>query len=222
MTTTLNIDSKTQIRPMHQTTQDDSGGTTGRIEGRSSILDGVAGQELSMEEQHEAVGWVKQVAMTCNPRTSSELEEYVSAGLIGLTLAIQTWDRARGTLASWSTLLIHHEIIRYIRASNPNYLRSLDRGQVSVVSMDDTEDRFDEAVMVEGRFVHDHEQPSKRYLYGLPPKTREVIRMLFWDGLSIDEVSLRLGKSRQCVSAQRAAGLAFMRRRLAKNKNGVI
>jgi RNA polymerase sigma factor (sigma-70 family) len=57
----------------------------------------------------------------------------------------------------------------------------------------------------------------------LPPRCREIIRLIFKEDLSTDEIAERLGIDRQNVRSQKARGLQLLRSRLlARDSLGII
>jgi RNA polymerase sigma factor (sigma-70 family) len=51
-------------------------------------------------------------------------------------------------------------------------------------------------------------------LEALPPRCRDIIRLIFKEDLSTDEIAERLGIDRQNVRSQKARGLQLLRSRL--------
>jgi RNA polymerase sigma factor (sigma-70 family) len=65
------------------------------------------------------IGLVKNIARQFKPPNTTEYEEYISAGLLGLWKAIQVYDPNRGTkLSTIAWLHIKWEIIRYIKTNS--------------------------------------------------------------------------------------------------------
>lgn len=165
------------------------------------------------EEYRLGVPLVKRIAKSLRPRNDSEFDEYVSAGLVGLAYALRTFDPAKGKLSTWATMPIRSAICNYIRVNNPGYRHKYEHHPVSIVSMDEVEERVGDLFGVEGRFFDD-EVPSEKYLLGLPPKTRKVMRMIFWEGLTRKQIGRRLRMSAANVSMHKTKGLRLMRERM--------
>lgn len=72
------------------------------------------------------MGLVVSVAKSFKPPNSTELEEYVQEGRIGLLNSIRTYDKSKGKLSTWATWNIKWQIMRYITKSkrgNMQYLQ---------------------------------------------------------------------------------------------------
>jgi RNA polymerase sigma factor (sigma-70 family) len=64
------------------------------------------------------MGLVKHIVNQFNPPNTTEEDEYVSAGLMGLWKAVQKHDPAKGRLSTIAWLHIKWEIIRYIKTNS--------------------------------------------------------------------------------------------------------
>lgn len=168
------------------------------------------------DEYRLGIPIVRRIAKSLHPRNQSEFDEFVSAGLVGLAMALRTYAPAKGKLATWATMPVRRQIINFIRKNNPNWTRAkTPRRPVSVSSLEEIKEKAGDFLGVEGRFFDDHEVPSEKYLLGLPPKTRKVMRMLYWDGLDASDVCRKLKMTKANVSMHKTNGLRLMRERMA-------
>jgi DNA-directed RNA polymerase specialized sigma subunit len=163
-------------------------------------------EPLSIAEQKRLVGLVEVVARRLHPQNESELEEFVSAGLVGLADALRTWDPARSKLSTYAVRKIRWAIIDYLERCKP------------ALSLDGIEEDLGPVFATEGRFFYDHEPPSERYLLGLTPRQRQVMQMRYWEGLAPKQVQRRLGIGKACVCLHQQRALDTIRQRLQESR----
>ncbi len=172
---------------------------------------------LTDAQQHEVVRLVRLLALQMHPQNASEYDEFVSAGLVGAAKGLRKYDPAKGALSTYLTLPICKAIGDHIEA-NAYQRRACSLEQITESRNEYREQRGwrPERVEkdIEGRFAYQDEPPSDTYLYGLPRKTRAVIRLLFWEGLSRKQIGQRLGMRLATVSMHKTYGLRIIRDRL--------
>jgi RNA polymerase sigma factor (sigma-70 family) len=81
-------------------------------------LDGERETRLILEN----MGLVISLAKKFQPPTSSELEEYIQVGSIGLLKAIRKYDPKKASLSTWAHNNIRWEIIRYINSKSKKHI----------------------------------------------------------------------------------------------------
>lgn len=84
-------------------------------------------QEVQELLIHENVGLVASLAKSFNPPNSTEYDEYVQAGYIGLWKAAEKYDPGRGNaFSTMAWYCIRNEIIRYIKREGRNRVSAVD------------------------------------------------------------------------------------------------
>lgn len=82
-------------------------------------------QQTEQQVLHANMGLVVSVAKSFKPPNSTELEEYLQEGRIGLLNGIRTYNPDKGKLSTWATHNIRWQIMRYISKSKRNNIQYL-------------------------------------------------------------------------------------------------
>lgn len=64
---------------------------------------------------NENIGLLVSIAKQFNPKNHTELENYISAGSLGIVRAAYTFDISRGVFSTHATHCIKNEILKYIK-----------------------------------------------------------------------------------------------------------
>lgn len=125
------------------------------------------------------------------------------------TVFMQIWEhraawRITGSIRSYVFAAVRYGALKQLRRDANSRTIPLARG---VEPCSDAADAEFEAEELRRQFM--------RVLATLPPRTREVFILTRRDGLSYDEVALRMGISIKTVGAHVAQGLSMLRKALA-------
>lgn len=83
--------------------------------------------EIETRLIEENMGLVISIAKQFKPKSKSEFDDYVQAGLIGCLRAIRKFDAEKASLSTWAYKHIKWEIIRQIEAANKSNALSIEQ-----------------------------------------------------------------------------------------------
>ncbi|MGZ4132415.1 MAG: RNA polymerase sigma factor [Actinomycetota bacterium] len=133
-------------------------------------------------------------------------EEIVQEAFLTVWRSPEAYDGARGSFRSWLFTMIHHRAVDAIRREE-TYRRHADELTGGV--RDEQADHADDVVEAVGR-------PQERRLVRaalneLPAEQREILELMYFDGLSQSQVAAKTGLPLGTVKSRTLLGMRRMR-----------
>ncbi len=164
---------------------------------------------LSIEQQQRLVGLVYHIARRYCRETDARFDNLVSAGLVGLTKGIESWDPERGSLGNHVAYSIRGYMVNEIRKD----LRSRPPGRsLSIESF--REEYGDDAIADEDWDDFGEAGDVTRYFQCLTKVQRCVFELHYLRGLNFTQIGRRLRCTHQAVQQDHANGIRRIRERL--------
>jgi RNA polymerase sigma factor (sigma-70 family) len=161
---------------------------------------------LTNEDHEGLVRFVWYIARRMQPVNRGELDEFVSAGLVGLARAIQSYRSERGSLTTW----IYHCVKNAILACREAEVRAH-----RMVSIEQIQEEDHRVLADPDLRVWFEDQPSGRnWMLWLTRRQRQVMHLRYWRGLKQKQVASILGVTHQAVSQYEKAARKIIRDRL--------
>lgn len=125
-----------------------------------------------------------------------------------------TWHlHGRGSVRTWLLSIVHHRAVDVVRREQSQRNRVNDLASGAAFS-DGISDPFDEILMLE-MGTAEQERVVRGALHRLPPAQRQVITLMYFDGLSQTQISERLSIPLGTVKSRSLLGLRRLRSTLA-------
>jgi RNA polymerase sigma-70 factor, ECF subfamily len=120
------------------------------------------------------------------------------------------FDPARASAIAWMLAIAHNRAIDRVRSSQSSRTRDLKVG-----IRDHLDPGNDVMEQVEVRLEHDR---ARRALRCLSTIQREAITLAYWEGLTVDEIAMRLRVNKRTVTSRIRDGLFRLRHEMEKDK----
>ncbi len=194
---------------------------------------------LSIEQQQRLVDMVERTAKFYARGHPSQVDEYYSAGLVGLGEAINTFDLARG--AKLETFASHcvrsrirdavrdefrtgtanhdpdrdHEVWPHQEESKRKHRTCRNRIRATITSLDAYEENMGPVADPNGE--RDQEEPGdvRRYFVCLTQDQRRIFEFIYLRGMTPQQVGKRMRKAVGAVRQAHESGLRRMRNYLS-------
>ena len=133
-------------------------------------------------------------------------EEIVQEAFLAVWRNPGGYDPQRGSVRSWLMGMVHHRAVDAVRREESQRRRS-EESQLSdpVIEPDPAEDIVDELGLPEER------RAVRAALEGLPEEQRQVIELMYFDGLSQSKISDKLGLPLGTVKSWTLLGMKRLR-----------
>jgi RNA polymerase sigma-70 factor (ECF subfamily) len=138
-------------------------------------------------------------------------EEIVQEAFLSLWLSPELYDERRGSVKAWLMTMVHHRAVDAVRRETAQRRRSDDLVAGLREEQDDPSEDVVAAVAA----------PAERAavleaLGALPPEQREVLELMYFDGLSQTQVAEKTGAPLGTVKSRALLGMRRMREELAR------
>jgi RNA polymerase sigma factor (sigma-70 family) len=138
-------------------------------------------------------------------------EEIVQEAFLSLWLSPGLYDERRGSVKAWLMTMVHHRAVDAVRREEAQRRRSDDL----VAGFRDTAE--DPSVEIVDSVAAPGERAAVREaLAGLPPEQREVLELMYFDGLSQTQVADKTGAPLGTVKSRALLGMRRMRAELER------
>lgn len=133
-------------------------------------------------------------------------EEIVQEAFLGLWRDPQGYDAERGSVRAWLFGMVHHRAVDLVRREEAQRRRA---DEMVAGVRDETADHADD--VVEG-VARPHERRLVRAaLDELPAEQREVLELMYFDGLSQSQIAERTGQPLGTVKSRALLGMRRLR-----------
>ena len=144
-------------------------------------------------------------------RQSHLAEEIVQEAFVTLWLGAELYDERRGSVKAWLMTMVHHRAVDAVRREETQRRRADDATAELREGTEDPSDDVVEAVAAPG------ERAAVRdALDALPPEQREVLELMYFDGLSQTQVAEKTGAPLGTVKSRALLGMRRMRSELER------
>jgi len=144
-------------------------------------------------------------------RQSHLAEEIVQEAFVTLWLGAELYDERRGSVKAWLMTMVHHRAVDAVRREETQRRRADDATAELREGTEDPSDDVVEAVAAPG------ERAAVRdALDALPPEQREVLELMYFDGLSQTQVAEKTGAPLGTVKSRALLGMRRMRTELER------
>ncbi|HZB78944.1 MAG TPA: sigma-70 family RNA polymerase sigma factor [Actinomycetota bacterium] len=142
-------------------------------------------------------------------RQAQVAEEIVQEAFLAVWRSPERYDRSRGSVRTWLMGTVHHRAVDAVRREQAQRRRA---GQAAAMGHGVAEDPTDEVLSAidlprERRLV-------RRALAELPDEQRDVIRQMYFDGMSQSQIAERTGLPLGTVKSRTLLGMRRLRARL--------
>jgi RNA polymerase sigma-70 factor (ECF subfamily) len=138
-------------------------------------------------------------------------EEAVQEGFLALWRNPSAYEEMRGSVKAWLMATVHNRAVDLVRREETQRRRAEDaQPDEDVVTLEDPADRVvDEIGLPEER------KAVRAALEELPPEQRQVIELMYFDGLSQTRVATRLSLPLGTVKSRTLLGMRKLRAALS-------
>jgi RNA polymerase sigma factor (sigma-70 family) len=133
-------------------------------------------------------------------------EEIVQEAFLTLWLTPELYDERRGSVKAWLMTMVHHRAVDAVRREEAQRRRSDD--VVAGVREEDDDPTDD---VVEALAAPAEQAAVLGALGSLPPEQREVLELMYFDGLSQVQVAEKTGAPLGTVKSRALLGMRRMR-----------
>jgi len=137
---------------------------------------------------------------------AAQAEEVAQEVLVEVWQTAARYDPARGAALSWIAAIAHRRAVDRVRASQASRTRDLREG---ILGYQEAQDDVEDLAV-----LHADGQRARQALLDLPDAQREAIALAYYDGLTHQEVSDRLGVPLGTVKTRIRDGLSKLRDRM--------
>jgi RNA polymerase sigma-70 factor (ECF subfamily) len=142
-------------------------------------------------------------------RQAQVAEEIVQEAFLAVWRSPERYDRSRGSVRTWLMGTVHHRAVDAVRREQAQRRRA---SQAAAMDHGVAEDPTDEVLSAidlprERRLV-------RRALAELPDEQRDVIRQMYFDGMSQSQIAERTGLPLGTVKSRTLLGMRRLRARL--------
>ena len=137
-------------------------------------------------------------------------EEIVQEAFLAVWKNPEGYDDRRGSVRSWLMGMVHHRAVDAVRREESQRRRTEEaRSNEPAVAPDPAEQ------VVEDLGLPEERKAVRAALDGLPDEQRQVIELMYYDGLSQSTISERLGLPLGTVKSRTLLGMRRLRSRIA-------
>jgi RNA polymerase sigma factor (sigma-70 family) len=144
-------------------------------------------------------------------RQSHLAEEIVQEAFVTLWLGAELYDERRGSVKAWLMTMVHHRAVDAVRREQTQRRRADDATAELREGTEDPSDDVVEAVAAPGERA-----AVRAALDALPPEQREVLELMYFDGLSQTQVAEKTGAPLGTVKSRALLGMRRMRSELER------
>jgi len=138
-------------------------------------------------------------------------EEIVQEAFLSLWLGAELYDERRGSVKAWLMTMVHHRAVDAVRREEAQRRRADD--QVAGIR-EETADPSEEIVLAVAAPAE--REAVRAALEALSPEQREVLELMYFDGLSQTQVADKTGAPLGTVKSRALLGMRRMRAELAR------
>jgi RNA polymerase sigma factor (sigma-70 family) len=138
-------------------------------------------------------------------------EEIVQEAFLSLWLSPEIYDERRGSVKAWLMTMVHHRAVDAVRRETTQRRRSDDLVAGLREEQDDPSEDVVAAVAAPAERA-----AVLRALNALPPEQREVLELMYFDGLSQTQVAQKTGAPLGTVKSRALLGMRRMRQELER------
>jgi RNA polymerase sigma-70 factor (ECF subfamily) len=139
-------------------------------------------------------------------RQSHLAEEIVQEAFLGVWRNPEGYDEARGSVRAWLMGMVHHRAVDLVRREEAQRRRAEAAG---VELRDEQEDHADEVVEALG--LPEERRIVRAALAELPEEQRNVLELMYFEGLSQSQIAERTGQPLGTVKSRTLLGMRRMR-----------
>jgi RNA polymerase sigma factor (sigma-70 family) len=133
-------------------------------------------------------------------------EEIVQEVFLAVWRSPEGYDGARGSVRSWLMGMVHHRAVDAVRREEAHRRRA---DSVAAEARDETVDHADDVVEAIGR--PEERRVVRAALDELPAEQREVLELMYFDGLTQTQVAEKVGLPLGTVKSRTLLGMRRMR-----------
>jgi RNA polymerase sigma factor (sigma-70 family) len=138
-------------------------------------------------------------------------EEIVQEAFMAVWKDPAAYDGERGSVRSWLMGMVHHRAVDLVRREEAHRRRA----EASIPqALEEQADHADEVVQELG--LPEERRVVRASLSALPPEQREVLEMMYFDGLSQSQIAGKTGIPLGTVKSRTLLGMRHMRRALTE------
>jgi RNA polymerase sigma-70 factor (ECF subfamily) len=138
-------------------------------------------------------------------------EEIVQEAFLAVWRNPRAYDEGRGSVRSWLMGMVHHRAVDAVRREESQRRRGEQaRANEAVVVEDPAES------IVEALDLPDERRAVREALAGLPPEQRQVIELMYFEGLSQSRIAERLELPLGTVKSRTLLGMRKLRTTLTE------
>ncbi|MDP8956933.1 MAG: sigma-70 family RNA polymerase sigma factor [Actinomycetota bacterium] len=140
-------------------------------------------------------------------------QDVVQDAFLAVWRGAGAYDGARGSVRSWLLSTVHHRAVDVVRREQAQRSRAERAGNRIEPSVDFTEN------IVEAADLGWHRRRVQEALGGLPEEQREVVDLMYFDGLTQAQVAERLSLPLGTVKSRCLLGMRKLRTALAREED---
>lgn len=137
-------------------------------------------------------------------------EDVVQDAFLAVWTGAGAYDGGRGSVRSWLLSTVHHRAVDVVRREQAQRTRAERAGSTAERTTDFTE------TVVEAADLGWHRRRIRDALGGLPEEQREVVDLMYFDGLTQAQVAARLSLPLGTVKSRCLLGMRKLRTALAR------
>jgi RNA polymerase sigma factor (sigma-70 family) len=133
-------------------------------------------------------------------------EEIVQEAFLAAWRNAEGYSEGRGSVRSWLMTMVHHRAVDAVRREESQRRRAEDAQAEDVLAVEDPAD-----TVVARLGLPEERRAVRAALEDLPAEQRQVIELMYFDGLSQSKVSERLGLPLGTVKSRTLLGMRRLR-----------
>jgi RNA polymerase sigma-70 factor, ECF subfamily len=133
-------------------------------------------------------------------------EEIVQEAFLAVWRNAEGYHEGRGSVRSWLMTMVHHRAVDAVRREESQRRRAEDAQASDVLAVEDPADS-----VVAALGLPEERRAVRAALGDLPAEQRQVIELMYFDGLSQSKVSERLGLPLGTVKSRTLLGMRRLR-----------
>jgi RNA polymerase sigma factor (sigma-70 family) len=133
-------------------------------------------------------------------------EEIVQEAFLAVWRSPDGFDPERGSVKAWLMGMVHHRAVDAVRREESNRRRAED---LAPIAREEVSDHADEVIEEVGR--PEERRLVRAALAELPAQQRDVLEMMYFDGLSQTQVAEKTGLPLGTVKSRTLLGMRRMR-----------
>lgn len=149
-----------------------------------------------------AVTIIKRIGI---PWWYTDYDDLISEGYIGYLAAQKSFTPGKSSFSHWAYLKMRGYILNYLIKKSPK----------DDLCIDDVRDAAS-PIFSDGAF---HEIDLQRAIARLPPRSREVLQLHYWEGLNFREIGQRYGLAKSSVGSIHIGAIKKLRIELENAKD---